>query len=160
MDMGVHSTTLHVSTKYVMLQFIRVSMPSEPKTRPTNVSVADFLNAVEHPGRREDGKVIAALMAEVTGEKPVIWGPTIVGYGRYKSPTGDWPIIGFSPRKAHLVLYIMRGFRDSADLLARLGKHKTSGGCLYLTRLDGVDMTVLRTLCEESVAWMREKYPA
>jgi hypothetical protein len=135
-------------------------MPSEPKTRPTNASVTDFLNAVEHPGRREDGKVIAALMSEISGEKPVMWGASIVGYGSYKGPTGDWPIIAFSPRKANLVFYIMRGFGDSADLLARLGKHRTTGGCLYLNRLDVVDMAVLRTLCEESVAWMREKHPA
>lgn len=135
-------------------------MPSEPKTKPTNASVADFLDAVPHPGRREDGKVVAALMAQVTGERPVMWGPTIVGYGSYRGPTGDWPIIGFSPRKANLVLYIMRGFKDSADLLARLGKHKTGGGCLYLNRLNGVDLGALRTLCEESVAYMRERYPA
>lgn len=135
-------------------------MAAEPKTRPTAASVADFLDAVEHPGRREDGKVIAALMSEVTGEPPVMWGPSIVGFGSYRGQTGDWPIIGFSPRKANLVLYMMRGFRDSADLLARLGKHSTGGGCLYLSRLDGVDMAVLRTLCKESVAWMRETYPA
>lgn len=135
-------------------------MATEPKTRPTGASVADFLEAVPHAGRRADGKVIAALMAEVTGEAPVMWGPSIVGYGSYRGPTGDWPIIGFSPRKANLVLYIMRGFRDSADLLARLGPHRTGGGCLYLNRLDGVDMTVLRTLCAESVAWMRVKYPS
>ena len=135
-------------------------MPKEPKTKPTDASVADFLEAVEHPGRRADGKVVAALMAEVTGEKPVMWGPSIVGYGSYRGPTGDWPIIGFSPRKAQLVFYIMKGFRESGELLAKLGKHKTGGGCLYVTRLDGVDMGVLRTLCAESVAWMRETYPA
>ena len=86
-------------------------MAVEPKTKPTDASVADFLDAVTHPGRREDGKVIAALMSEISGEKPVMWGPSIVGYGRYRGPTGDWPIIGFSPRKANLVLYIMRGFK-------------------------------------------------
>lgn len=133
-------------------------MPSEPKTRPTDASVADFLDAVEHPGRREDGKAIAALLAEVTGETPVMWGPSIVGYGSYRGPTGDWPVIGFSPRKANLVLYIVRGFADSADLLARLGKHRTGGGCLYINRLADVDLAVLRRLAAESVAWMREKY--
>jgi hypothetical protein len=135
-------------------------MAAEPKTKPTDASGEAYLDAVEHPGRRADGKAVAALMAEITGETPVMWGPSIVGYGSYKGPTGDWPIIGFSPRKPHLVLYIMRGFKDSADLLATLGKHKTSGGCIYIPRLDAVDMGVLRTLCEESVAWMREKYPA
>ncbi|HRD29668.1 MAG TPA: DUF1801 domain-containing protein [Caulobacter sp.] len=135
-------------------------MPTEPKTRPTDVPVADFIAAVEHPGRREDAGVIAALMAEVTGLDPVMWGPSIVGFGSYRGPTGDWPVIAFSPRKANLVLYIMKGFKESGDLLARLGKHRTGGGCLYLNRLDGVDMGVLRTLCAESVAWMREKYPS
>jgi len=133
---------------------------SEPKTKPADVPVADFLDAVEHPGRRADGKVIAALMTEVTGETPVMWGPSIVGFGSYKGPTGDWPIIGFSPRKANLVLYIMRGFGDSADLLARLGKHKTGGSCLYLNRLGDVDMDVLRQLVVESVKYMRAKHPA
>ena len=135
-------------------------MPSEPKTKPTNASVADFLDAVPHPGRRENGKVIAALMSEVTGEKPVMWGPSIVGFGSYRGPTGDWPIIGFSPRKANLVLYIMRGFSDSADQLALLGKHRTGGSCLYLNRLADVDMDVLRQLVVESVKYMRVKYPS
>lgn len=153
---------LYIYTKFTVIQSREVTqhMSAEPKTRPTDASVADFLEAVEHPGRRADGKVIAALMSEVTGERPVMWGSSIVGYGSYRGPTGDWPIIGFSPRKANLVLYIMRGFTDSADLLARLGKHRTGGGCLYLNRLDDVDMDVLRALCAESVAYMRETYPA
>ncbi|MFZ5668835.1 MAG: DUF1801 domain-containing protein [Pseudomonadota bacterium] len=135
-------------------------MTREPKTKPTDVPVEDFLNAVEHPGRRADGHAVAALMAEVTGEKAVMWGPSIVGYGRYRGPTGDWPIIGFSPRKANLVLYIMKGFRDFGPLLETLGKHRTGGGCLYVNRLADVDMRVLRILCEESVAYMRENHPA
>jgi hypothetical protein len=133
-------------------------MAAEPKTRPTNASVEAFLDAVPHPGRREDGKVIAAMLEDITGEKSVMWGPSIVGYGGYRGPTGDWPIIGFSPRKANLVLYIMRGFTESGDLLARLGKHRTGGGCLYLNRLADVDQGVLRALAEGSVRWMRETY--
>lgn len=134
-------------------------MATEPKTKPTDASVADFLDAVEHPGRRADGKVIAALMAEVSGEKPVMWGPSIVGYGSYRGATGDWPMIGFSPRKANLVLYLMSGFEGHDDLMARLGKHRTSVACLYLNRLADVDMAVLRQLAEGSVKAMREKYP-
>ena len=134
-------------------------MATEPKTKPTNASVADFLDAVEHPGRREDGKVIAAMMAEASGETAVMWGPTIVGYGSYKGPTGDWPRIGFSPRKANLVLYLMPGFEAHADLLGRLGKHKTGASCLYLNRLADVDMGVLRELASASIRMMREKYP-
>ncbi|MDO9223276.1 MAG: DUF1801 domain-containing protein [Caulobacter sp.] len=135
-------------------------MPAEPKTKPTNASVADFLDAVPHPGRREDGKVVAAMMAEVSGEKPVMWGPSIVGYGSYRGSTGDWPMIGFSPRKANLVLYLMSGFEGHDDLMARLGKHRTSVACLYLNRLADVDMAVLRRLAEGSVKAMREKYPS
>ena len=135
-------------------------MASEPKTKPTDASVADFLEAVEHPGRREDGKIIAALMAEASGETAVMWGPTIVGYGTYKGATGDWPRIGFSPRKANLVLYPMSDMDGYADLLAKLGKHKTSVACLYLNRLADVDMTVLRQMIVESVDAMSEKYPA
>lgn len=135
-------------------------MASEPKTKPTDASVADFLEAVEHPGRREDGKIIAALMAEASGETAVMWGPSIVGFGTYKGATGDWPRIGFSPRKANLVLYLMSDMNGYADLLARLGKHRTSVACLYLNRLADVDMAVLRQMIVGSVKAMREKYPA
>ncbi|MDO9223225.1 MAG: DUF1801 domain-containing protein [Caulobacter sp.] len=135
-------------------------MATEPKTRPTDASVADFLDAVEHPGRREDGKVIAHMMAEASGEKPVMWGPSIVGYGSYKGPTGDWPRIGFSPRKANLVLYMMPGFEAQADLLGQLGKHKIGASCLYLNRLTDVDLVVLRQMIEASVKAMRETYPS
>lgn len=135
-------------------------MAVEPKTKPTDASVADFLEAVEHPGRREDGRIIAALMAEASGETAVMWGPTIVGFGTYKGATGDWPRIGFSPRKANLVLYLMSDMNGYADLLARLGKHRTSVACLYLNRLADVDMQVLRQMIVGSVKAMREKYPA
>lgn len=135
-------------------------MAAEPKTRPTDVPVADFIAAVDNPKRRADAEVLRAMLAEVSGEEPVMWGPSIVGYGRYRGPTGDWPVIGFSPRKAQLVLYIMRGFADYADQLTRLGKHRTGGGCLYINRLDDVDLGVLRDMAASSVAWMREKYPA
>ena len=135
-------------------------MPAEPKTRPTDVPVADFIAAVENPKRRADAEVVRAMLAEVSGEPAVMWGPSIVGYGSYRGPTGDWPIIGFSPRKANLVLYIMPGFAEREDLMARLGKHKTGGSCLYINRLEDVDSSVLRELAVDSVAWMRQKYPA
>jgi len=135
-------------------------MPSEPKTKPTDASVADFLDAVPHPGRREDGKVVAAMLAEVSGETPVMWGPSIVGYGSYRGATGDWPIIGFSPRKANLVLYVLMGGAQEASLLDRLGPHRTGSACLYIGRLSSVDQGVLRQLAELCVATMRERYPA
>ena len=135
-------------------------MAAEPKTRPTDVPVDDFIAAVENPQRRADAEVVRAMLTEVTGEQPVMWGPSIVGYGSYRGPTGDWPIIGFSPRKAQVVLYIMRGFADFGDQLARLGKHKSGGGCLYISKLDDVDLDVLREMAAASVEWMRERYPA
>ncbi len=135
-------------------------MAYEPKTKPTDASVEAFLDAVEHPGRREDGKVVAAMLAEVSGEKPVLWGPSIVGYGSWKTPSGDWPIVGFSPRKANLVLYVLMGNGHEDDLLARLGPHKTGKSCLYINRLSSIDLGVLRQLAERCVATMRAKYPS
>ncbi|GAA0653922.1 DUF1801 domain-containing protein [Brevundimonas lenta] len=134
-------------------------MASEPKTRPTDVPVADFIAAVENPKRRADAEVVQALLTEITGEQPVMWGPSIVGYGSYRTPTGDWPRMGFSPRKAQMVLYFMTGFEGEKELLARLGKHKTSVACLYINKLADVDMDVLRELAVRSLAWMNERYP-
>lgn len=135
-------------------------MAAEPKTRPTDASVPDFIAAVENPRRRADAEVVNALMTEVSGEPAVLWGASIIGYGSYRGPTGDWPIIGFSPRKANLVLYVSRDFDGAEDLLARLGKHKLSVGCLYVNRLDDLDPAVLRELVERSVERMRTGNPA
>ncbi len=134
-------------------------MAAEPKTKPTDAPVEDFLAAVENPKRRADAQVVVALLTEVSGEQPVMWGPSIVGYGSYRGPTGDWPVIGFSPRKAQLVLYTL-GFPGQDELLARLGKHKTGSACLYINKLDDVDLGVLRQMAERCVGWMRERYPA
>lgn len=137
---------------------------SDLKTQPTEASVEDFLAAVEPARRREDALAVCALMREITGEAPVLWGPSIVGFGRYtyvnttKKPA-DWPIISFSPRKAALTLYIMPGFQAQADLLERLGPHTTSVSCLYIKRLDRIDMGPLRALCQWSVAEMKRRYP-
>jgi hypothetical protein len=138
---------------------------AELKTQPTDVPVADFLATVADPRRRADAEAVHALLTEVTGEQPVMWGPSIVGFGRYtyvnttKKPA-DWPIIGFSPRKANLTVYIMPGFSKRPELMARLGKVKTSVSCLYINRLADVDLTALRELCEWSVAEMRRTYAA
>ena len=137
---------------------------SELKTRPTDASVEAFINGVENARRREDARAVCALLGEITGETPVMWGESIIGFGRYtyvnttKKPA-DWPIIGLSPRKANLVVYAMAGAGERPDLLARLGKVKTSVACLYINRLEDVDMGALRELCEWSVAAMRARYP-
>ena len=132
---------------------------AEPKTRPTDVPVADFIAAVDNPRRRADAEVMQALLTEVTGEAPVMWGPSIIGYGSYRGPTGDWPRIGFSPRKAQLVLYLMGDFDAREALISRLGKVSTKGGCHYINRLDAVDEGVLRELVAASLAHMRAKHP-
>ncbi|WP_029086374.1 DUF1801 domain-containing protein [Brevundimonas aveniformis] len=133
-------------------------MASEPKTRPTDASVDDFISAVENPTRRADAEVVRAMMDEITGETAVMWGPSIVGYGSYKGPTGDWPITGFSPRKAQMVLYVM-GSADLDEKMGRLGKHTTGVSCLYIKKLADVDQAVLREIVEASVADMRARYP-
>jgi len=133
-------------------------MAAAPKTQRTSASVAAFLDAVENDARRADAKAVAQLMHEVTGEAPAMWGESIVGYGAYRAASGDWPIVGFSPRKANLVLYIMPGFAAYDGLLAKLGKHKTGASCLYVNRLADIDMAVLRTLVSTSVAAMRKKH--
>lgn len=135
-------------------------MPAEPKTRPTDMPVADFIAGVEPPVRRSDAEIARALLEEVTGEAPVMWGPSIVGFGAYQGPTGAWPVIGFSPRKAQTVFYVMPGFDGYAEQLARLGKHKTGGSCLYVNKLADVDLDVLREIATDAVRVMRERYPA
>lgn len=135
-------------------------MASEPKTKPTDVPVADFIATVEHEGRREDARIVDAMLTGISGQPAVMWGPSIVGYGVYRGSTGDWPVLGFSPRKANMVMYLMPGFdKDDADLLARLGKHKTSVACLYLNRLKDTDLGALRELAERSLARTRARYP-
>ena len=136
---------------------------SEPKTQPTDASVEDFLSAAEPARRREEGRTLCALMQAVSGEAPVMWGPSIVGFGRYANVTAngksaDWPRMGFSPRKAALTLYLASTPQTEA-LLARLGPHTTSTACLYIKRLDQADMDVLRALCVASWDEMKRRYP-
>ncbi len=137
---------------------------SDLKTRPTDASVEAFIGAVDHPRRREDARTLLELMHRVTGEEPVMWGPSIVGYGSYhyryaSGQEADWPVVGFSPRKQNLSIYIMTGFEESDELLSRLGKHKTGKSCLYVNKLADMDLDVLETLVRASVAAMKRRYP-
>ena len=130
-------------------------MAYEAKTKVTEVAVDDFLETVEPPMRREDGKALCALMRQVTGEEPRMWGPNIVGFGSYsyQYASGHKGVslkMGFSPRKPSLVLYIP-GSPDRAELLARLGKHGHGKSCLYVNKLADVDQGVLESLCRS--AW-------
>ncbi|MET3919432.1 DUF1801 domain-containing protein [Arthrobacter sp. UYEF20] len=124
---------------------------TENKTQATGASVEDFLAAVEHPVRRQDGYRLLDLMTGATGQQAQMWGPTIVGFGRYhyryeSGREGDAPAVGFSTRKASLSLYGLTYGPDSAQLLGRLGKHRTGAGCLYVNKLDDVDEAVLTEL--------------
>ena len=131
-----------------------------PKTRPTDADVGAFLESVPDERRRDDAKAVCRLMQEVTGEEPVLWGTSIVGFGstalRYASGRElDWPVVGFSPRQAATTVYLMDGFEERGDLLARLGPHSVGKSCLYLKRLSDVDLDVLRELVAESVRGVR-----
>lgn len=131
-------------------------MAAEAKTRPTKEKVKDFLNKVPDAARREDCLVVAKLMEEITGEKPQMWGPSIVGFGtwHYKYASGrqgDWPVAAFSPRKQDLTLYLMPGFENRGELMSKLGKHKTGKSCLYIKRLSDIHLPTLKKLIKASV---------
>ena len=124
---------------------------AENKTKPTSASVDDFIASIENPRRRADALVSLAIYKEVTGLQPVMWGPSIIGFGsiHYAYETGregDMPAAGFSPRKANMTFYVGDDFEGAEALYARLGKHKKSVACLYINKLDDVDLDVLREI--------------
>jgi len=137
---------------------------SDLKTKKSKASIEEFLNTVGDEKKRAESFVIHNLMQEVTGDRGAMWGNSIVGYGscRYvyaSGREGDWMVTGFSPRKQTLTIYVMAGFDRFEGLLKKLGKFKTSVSCLYVKSLKDLDMEVLRELIEESVKYMKEKYP-
>jgi hypothetical protein len=128
----------------------------EQKTKPTKVSVAAFIASVPDERRRAEARTLLKVFKAATGKRPVMWGPSIIGYGSYhykyaSGHEGDCCITGFSPRKAAISVYIMSGFAEYGPLLKKLGPHKKSVGCLYLPRLDGVDLKVLERMIRASV---------
>ena len=130
---------------------------AELKTKQTKASVKDFLNEVTDEERRKDCFAVAKLMEEITGEKPKMWGPSIVGFGIYhykyaSGNEGDWPIAAFSPRKRDLTLYLMPGYQlRHAELMKQLGNHSTGKSCLYIKRLSDIHMPTLKKLIKESL---------
>ena len=136
----------------------------ELKTKQTEVAVDDFLEAVPDPVRREDAKKLRAMMERISGFPARMWGPTIVGFGRYRyrydsGHEGEMARIGFSPRAKELVLYLIGGFPRHQALMDRLGKYRTGKSCLYVKRLSDIDEAVLESLIAEGLDYMREKYP-
>lgn len=129
---------------------------AEPKTKPTKASVKEFLDQISDKERRDDCFAVAKIMEEITGDKPKMWGPSIVGFGTYhykyaSGREGDWPVTGFSPRKKDLTLYIMMGFKKHPELMEKLGKHSTGKSCLYIKRLSDIHVPTLKKLIKSSV---------
>ncbi|WP_268036326.1 DUF1801 domain-containing protein [Algoriphagus sp. PAP.12] len=138
---------------------------AENKTQPTDASVDEFINLTESPKKREDAFRIKKIMEEETGEKAVMWGPSIIGFGQYhykyeSGREGDFLITGFAPRKSAISLYLLGCMETSFDeLFARLGKYKTGASCVYINKLSDVDETVLRELIRTAYQYMKDKYP-
>jgi hypothetical protein len=135
---------------------------AEKKTKPTKLSVAVFIDALTDPARRADATALVKLMQSAAGEKPKMWGPSIIGFGSYhykyeSGREGDMPLTGFSPRKAATVLYGVMGSGDAQALLAKLGKHSTGKGCLYIKKLADVDPKVMEALVVKAVAAKRAR---
>ena len=137
---------------------------SKNKTVATDVEVEEYLSQVEPERRRKDAQRLDQIFREVSGFAPRMWGPSIVGYGRYhyryeSGREGDFLATGFAPRKANLVIYIMPGYTDFGDILARLGKHKIGKSCLYINKLDDIDLDVLKELIAAGIEDLGRHWP-
>ncbi|HEX7333332.1 MAG TPA: DUF1801 domain-containing protein [Pyrinomonadaceae bacterium] len=129
---------------------------AEPKTKPTKASVKEFLNQITDKERRDDCFVVARMMEEITGEKPKMWGPSIVGFGAYhykyaSGREGDWPVTAFSPRKRDLTLYLTPGFDKQTEMMQKLGTHSCGKSCLYIKRLSDIHLPTLKKLIKKSM---------
>ncbi len=136
----------------------------EQKTKENENSVYEFIENIEHPRKREDAYKLLEIYEETTGSPAKMWGTSIIGFGSYHYvyPTGhegDAPYVGFSPRKAKISLYLMLSEDDREQLLSKLGKHTTGKACVYINKLDDIDLEVLKQLIQRSVAYLQELYP-
>jgi hypothetical protein len=137
---------------------------AENKTKPTDADVGAFLDAVPNEQRRADARKVCAMMERISSEKAILWGPSIVGFGRcrYRHDSGregEMPLTGFSPRAGELVLYLTDDYSRHQPLMDRLGKHRTGKSCLYIRKLSDVDERVLEALAVEALEHARNKYP-
>jgi len=137
---------------------------AELKTKKTSASVPAFLKSVENEQRRKDSFELLEIFKQVTKMTPALWGNSIVGFGEYhykserSSQEGDWPLTGFSPRKRNMTVYIMPGFANYQDMLSKLGQHKTSVSCIYFSKLENIDVRVLKQIIRKSVSDMKRRY--
>ena len=137
---------------------------AENKTQATVAHVEDFVTGIADENQRADARSLIAMMTRLSGEPATMWGPSIIGFGRYRyrynsGREGEMCRIGFSPRKGQTVLYLIDGFKGHAELMAKLGKHKTGKSCLYVKRLSDIDLVVLEDMCRSSLAYMAAEYP-
>jgi hypothetical protein len=135
------------------------------KTQPTTIAVNDFIELVENEQKRADSYKLIALFEKITGEEGKMWGPSIIGFGQYhykyeSGREGDFMLVGFSPRKTALTLYIMAGFKKYEEYLAELGKFKTGKSCLYIKKLEDVNMDILEAMIIDSIETVKAKYPS
>lgn len=136
---------------------------SDLKTKPNDKSVNDFIDSIESEQKRDDCHLLLKMMKDITGEEPVMWGSSIVGFGNYhykydSGREGDWMLAGFSPRKQNMTIYMMGGFSNQDELLAKVGKAKNSVGCLYTKKLADLDLDVLKDMIRLSVETVRKRY--
>lgn len=136
---------------------------SQNKTKPNDGDIENFLNSVEDPQRREDAKILLPLMAKWNDDTPKMWGTSIIGFGEYhykyaSGREGDHLISGFSPRKGALTIYIMDGFKNHTSLMEKLGKYKTGSSCLYVKKLDDINIDILEKLVKASCLNMASMY--
>ncbi|WP_421763063.1 DUF1801 domain-containing protein [Ekhidna sp.] len=136
---------------------------AELKTKPNNLSVEAFIDSIEPEWKRDDARELLKLITKISGEKPVMWGDSIVGFGNYhykydSGREGDWFLAGFSPRKTSMTIYVMGGFEGQEALLGKLGKHKKSVGCLYIKKLADIDLGILEKMTEKSIEMLKKRY--
>ncbi len=136
---------------------------SEPKTKATEASVDDFIDALKSEQQRDDARSVCKMMQSVAKKKPVLWGTSIIGFGTYpmvyaSGKTLDWPILAFSPRKDKTTIYLTGDFDGKSALLKKLGKHKMSGGCLHFKSLDDLHVPTLKALLNGTYKYMKKKY--
>ncbi|MFK7953876.1 MAG: DUF1801 domain-containing protein [Ekhidna sp.] len=136
---------------------------AELKTKPTGDNLNHFINSVEPEWKRDDSKVLLEMLERISGQKPQMWGASIIGYGSYhykyeSGREGDWFLTDFSPRKQNMTVYLVGGFEGVEHLLEKLGKHKVSVGCLYFKRLADIDTSILDQLVRHSITTLKERY--
>ncbi|MFC7364674.1 MULTISPECIES: DUF1801 domain-containing protein [Bhargavaea] len=134
------------------------------KTQPSDNSVIEFIEQVDHPRKKEDAYRLLDLFSETTGKEPIMWGPSIIGFGKYHyryatGHEGDAPLVGFSPRKSKISLYVTADDTERQEQLSRLGKHSSGKACVYINKLDDINQEVLKEMIQSTIRFLEKRYP-